>query len=59
MIERPKSTLSTYLVNIARSGGYLNRAKDSPPRNTVIWRGLSRLIDIELGFLLAAQLVGN
>jgi hypothetical protein len=24
-----------------------------------MWRGLSRLTDIEIGFLLAAQLVGN
>jgi hypothetical protein len=58
-INRPKATLSTYLVKIARLGGYLNRAKDSPPGNTVMWRGLSRLTDIELGFILAVQLVGN
>jgi hypothetical protein len=58
-IERRKATLSTYLVKIARLGGYLNRAKDSPPGNTVMWRGLARLTDIELGFLLAVQLVGN
>jgi hypothetical protein len=58
-IKRPKATLSTYLVKIARLGGYLNRAKDSPPGNTVMWRGLSRLTDIELGFLLAVQVVGN
>jgi hypothetical protein len=58
-IERPKATLSTYLVKIARLGGYLKRAKDSPPGNMVMWRGLSRLTDIELGFLLAVQLVGN
>jgi hypothetical protein len=58
-INRPKATLSTYLVKIARLGGYLNRAKDSPPGNTVMWRGLSRLTDIELGFLLAVKLVGN
>jgi hypothetical protein len=58
-IHRPKATLSTYLVKIARLGGYLNRAKDSPPGNTVMWRGLSRLTDIELGFLLAVRVVGN
>ena len=46
-IKRPKATLSTYLVKIARLGGYLNRTKDSPPGNTVMWRGLSRLTDIE------------
>jgi hypothetical protein len=58
-IERRKATLSTYLVKIARLGGYLNRAKDSPPGNTVMWRGLSRLTDIELGFLMGVRLVGN
>jgi Transposase DNA-binding/Transposase DDE domain len=58
-INRPKATLSTYLVKIARLGGYLNRAKDPPPGNTVMWRGLSRLTDIELGFLLAVRVVGN
>jgi hypothetical protein len=30
-----------------------------PPGNTVIWRGLSRLTDIELGIMIGAQLVGN
>jgi hypothetical protein len=25
----------------------------------VVWRGLSRLTDIQVGFLLGAQLVGN
>jgi Transposase DNA-binding/Transposase DDE domain len=58
-INHPRATLSTYLVKIARLGGYLNRAKDSPPGNTVMWRGLSRLTDIELGFLLAVRVVGN
>ena len=31
-------------------GGYLARAKDPPPGNLVLWRGLSRLTDILLGF---------
>jgi len=58
--QRPrKATLSFYLTKIARLGGYLARAKDPPPGNTVMWRGLSRLTDIELGFLMGAQLVGN
>ena len=51
--------LSTYLVKIARLGGYLARSGDSPPGSTVMWRGLSRLVDIELGFSLASELVGN
>ena len=52
-------SISTYLIKIARLGGYLARAGDAAPGNAVIWRGLSRLTDIELGFALAAKLVGN
>lgn len=52
-------SLSFYLIKLARLGGYLARNNDAPPGNTVIWRGLARLIDIELGVLLGAQLVGN
>jgi hypothetical protein len=55
---QPKS-ISAYLIRIARLGGYLARAGDGAPGNTVIWRGLSRLTDIELGFALGAELVGN
>lgn len=51
--------LSMYLIKLARLGGYLARSHDPPPGNMVIWRGLSRLTDIQLGFLLGAQLVGN
>lgn len=50
---------SHYIVKLARLGGYLARAHDPPPGNTVIWRGLSRLTDIELGILIGVQLVGN
>jgi hypothetical protein len=50
-------TLSFYLTKLARLGGYLARSSDPPPGNTVIWRGLSRLTDIEIGFELG--LVGN
>jgi hypothetical protein len=42
-------TLSYYLTKLARLGGYLARSNDPPPGNTVIWRGLSRLTDIEIG----------
>lgn len=53
-------TLSYYLTKLARLGGYLARANDPPPGNTVIWRGLSRLTDIELGAEIgAAGNVGN
>ena len=33
-------TLSSYLTKVARLGGYMARAKDPPPGNTVMWRGL-------------------
>jgi hypothetical protein len=56
--EKP-GTLSSYLIRIARLGGYLARACDGPPGNTVMWRGVSRLTDIHLGFLLAKGDVGN
>jgi hypothetical protein len=51
--------LSHYLTKIARLGGYLARANDSPPGNTVMWRGLSRLTDIGLGAIVGAKIVGN
>jgi hypothetical protein len=51
--------LSTYLIKLARLGSYLARAHDPPPGNMVLWRGLSRLTDLQLGFLLATQLMGN
>jgi hypothetical protein len=53
-----KKSLSAYITKVARLGGYLARASDPPPGNMVMWRGLSRFTDIELGFC-AAQLVGN
>jgi len=51
--------LSHYLTKIACLGGYLARANDPPPGNTVIWRGLSRLTDIGLGAIVGAKIVGN
>jgi hypothetical protein len=54
-----KTSVSSYLVQLARLGGYLARAGYSPPGNKVIWKGLSRLTDIELDFLIGAKLVGN
>lgn len=53
-------TLAFYLIKLARLGGYLARARDTPPGHTVIWRGLSRLTDIEIGAEIGAyQNVGN
>jgi Transposase DNA-binding len=54
-----RKTLSHYLTKIARLGGYLARASDPPPGNTVMWRGLSRLTDIALGAMVGAEIVGN
>lgn len=54
-----RRTLSHYLTKIARLGGYLARANDPPPGNTVMWLGLSRLTDIELGAIIGARIVGN
>lgn len=51
--------LSAYVTRLARLGGYLARTHDPPPGNAVIWRGMARLTDIELGFVLGAQIVGN
>ena len=57
--NRPQNkSLSSYIIKVARLGGYLARASDPPPGNIVMWRGLSRLTDIVLGFE-AARFVGN
>ena len=50
-----QNTLQLYLTKIARLGGYLARASDPPPGNTVVWRGLRRLADIQLG----AEMTGS
>jgi hypothetical protein len=54
-----RKTLGSYLNKLARLGGYLARASDPPPGNMVIWRGLSRLTDIQIGAAIAARNVGN
>lgn len=46
-------TIELYLIKLARLGGYLARKTDPPPGNTVVWRGLRRLADIQLGSELA------
>jgi hypothetical protein len=51
-VGRKSMPISHYITNIARLGGYLARAHDSPPGNTVLWRGFARLTDIHLGFTL-------
>jgi hypothetical protein len=50
-----RKTLSSYLTKIASLGGYLARGSDPPPGNIVMWRGLSRLRDIEIGANIPAR----
>ncbi|SAK84062.1 hypothetical protein AWB75_05489 [Caballeronia catudaia] len=50
--------LSRSLIKLAQLGGYLARANDSPPGNKVIWRGMHRIIDIELGYRLGRRNYG-
>lgn len=45
--------LEFYVRAVARLGGYLDRASDTPPGTTVIWRGFSRLADLVDGVRLA------
>jgi hypothetical protein len=58
-LPQSKRSLSTYIVKLVRLGGYLARSGDPPLGSTVMWRDLSRLVDIELGFSLSTQFVGN
>jgi len=56
----PTHRTLAFCVNwLARLGGYLNRAHDPPPGNTVIWRGMIRLNDIAIGVRIANRIVGN
>lgn len=54
-----RKSVSRYIIKIARLGGYLARANDPAPGNIVMWRGISRLTDIELGALTGAKIMGN
>jgi len=51
--------LSVYLTKLAQLGRFLARAEDSSHRNGLIWRGMTRLTDIELGFTMGAELASN
>jgi hypothetical protein len=64
VVEKPAAhlqqhLLAHYLTKLARLGGYLARNSDPPPGNETVWRGLTRLVDIQLGVMMGAQLVGN
>jgi hypothetical protein len=47
--------LSRSIIKLAQLGGYLARAGDPPPGNTVIWRGMHRLTEIQIGYWLGRQ----
>jgi hypothetical protein len=51
-------TLAKYSDSVARLGGYMARSHDQPPGNIVMWRGWRRLMDISIGYRLAAQSCG-
>lgn len=53
-----QKSLSYYIIEVAKIGGYLARGKDPPPGNTIMWRGISRLNDIHLGFDLRNETCG-
>ena len=53
--EPQARTLALYVHKLARLGGHLGRARDPPPGIIVLWRGLSRLADIELGMEIAER----
>jgi hypothetical protein len=58
-VHTRRRKLSHYLIKLARLGGYLARNGDPPPGNETIWRGLTRLIDIQLGVIIGTEFVGN
>ena len=47
--------LSRSLIKLAQLGGYLARVNDPPPGNKVIWRGMHRLVDIQIGYRLGRE----
>lgn len=53
------ASVSCYVTRLAQLGGFLARSRDPLPGNQVIWKGMARLTDIELGYLLAKENVGN
>jgi hypothetical protein len=40
--QSKKATISNYIIKSAAVGGYLSRASDPPPCDTVMWRGKSQ-----------------
>ncbi len=58
-LKSTPNSLSKYLLKIAKLGGYLARSSDPPPGNAVMWRGMQRLTEIQIGVEIGMQLVGN
>jgi hypothetical protein len=57
--QSQKPFLSHYPIKLARLGGYLARKSDPPPGNETVWRGLTRLVDIQLGVIMGTEIAGN
>ena len=57
--SKKQKNLSDYLLKIAMLGGYLARSSDPPPGNKVMWRGMTKLLEIHLGVEIGMKLVGN
>lgn len=57
--SKKKKTLDVYVNKLARLGGYLGRKNDPPPGNKVVWRGISKLSDIQIGVEIGMKIVGN
>jgi len=53
-----RRTVGRFLTRLAKPGGYLDRSRDPPPGNMVLWRSMARLTDIHFCFSLAKD-VGN
>jgi hypothetical protein len=53
--ECRRGNTAAYTRKLTRLGGYLGRSRDPPPGIAVLWRGLSRLADIELGMEVATR----
>lgn len=51
--------LCIYILKLAKLGGFLARKGDGDPGHTVLWRGLAKLTDIEIGVELARADVGK
>jgi hypothetical protein len=56
--KEPPKSVTHYLLVVAKLGGCLARKNDGPPGNMVLWRGLSRLTDIHMGFELHRECCG-